>query len=67
MSLLIKLSKIKCCALDLVPTSVFSGCLPVLLQVITKIVNCSLADAFMPAVLKNAVITPLLRKSKLKY
>ena len=61
----LKSSKVKSCSLDPVPASVLTGCLPVLLPVITDLVNCSLDTAFMPVALKTALITPLLKKSNL--
>ena len=39
--------------LDPVPASVLTGCLPVLLPVITDLVNCSLDTAFMPVALSR--------------
>ena len=51
--------------LDPVQASVLTGCLPVLLPVITDLVNCSLDTAFMPVALKTAMIIPLLKKSNL--
>lgn len=61
----LKSSKVKSCSLDPVPASALTGCLPVLLPVITDLVNCSLDTAFMPVALKTALITPLLKKSNL--
>ena len=62
---LVNSSKVKSCVLDPVPACVFTGCLPLLLPVITKLVDCSLDTAVMPHVLKKAVITPLLKKANL--
>ena len=56
---------LKSCALDPVPASVLTGCLPVLLPVMTDLVNRCLGDAFMPVALKTALIIPLLKKSNL--
>ena len=61
----LKSCKVKSCALDPVPASVLTGCLPVLLPVITDLVNCSLDTAFMPVALKTAMIIPWLKKSNL--
>ena len=61
----LKSCKVKSCALDPVPASVPTGCLPVLLPVITDLVNCSLHTAFMPVALKTTLIIPLLKKSNL--
>ena len=59
----LKSCKVKSCALDPIPASVLTGCLPVLLPVITDLVNCSLDTAFMPVGLKTALVLPLLKKS----
>ena len=61
----IKSSRVKTCALDPLPTSVLTKCLPRLLPVITDIVSCSLDEAFIPNLLKTALITPLLKKTNL--
>ena len=37
----------------------------ILIKPITNIVNCSLKEGFFPAVIKNDVITPLIKKPKL--
>lgn len=55
----LKSCKVKSCALDPVPASVLTGCLPVLLPVITDLVNCSLDNAFMPVALKTDDYTTL--------
>ena len=55
--------KSKLSALDPIPASVLTRCLPVLLPVITDLVNCSLDTAFMPVALKTALVLPLLKKS----
>ena len=62
---MLKSCKVKSCALNPVPASVLTGCLPILLPVITDLVNCSLDTAFMPVALKTAMIIPLLKKSNL--
>ena len=58
----IKSSRDKTCALDPLLASVLTECLPILLPVITDIVNCSLDEALMPHSLKTALIIPLLKK-----
>ena len=55
----------KTCALDQLPASVLTKCLPRLLPVITDIVNHSLDEALMPNSLKTALIIPLLKKTNL--
>lgn len=57
--------KIKTCALDPVPASVLTKCLPISLPVITNKVNRSLPEACMPNTLRCAMIAPLLKKSYL--
>ena len=61
----IESSRVKTCALDPLPASVLTKCLPRLLPVITDIVNRSLDDAFIPKSLKTALIIPLLKKTNL--
>jgi DNA-directed RNA polymerase subunit F len=55
----------KSCMLDPMPTSLLKDCLDALLPFITKIVNISLSTNIMPVNLKEAIITPLLKKLKL--
>ena len=61
----IKSSRVKTYALDPLPASVPTKCLPRLLPVITDIVNRSLVEALMPNSLKTALIIPLLKKTNL--
>ena len=66
-----KLSKIimqgnsKSCDLDPIPTSLLKLVLPVLLPTICNIVNKSLMEFTMPQTLKEAIVTPLLKKPTL--
>ncbi len=62
---LIKSSPSKSCALDPMPTWLLKDCTGVLLPVITKIVNLSLSSCTMPSQLKNAILSPLLKKISL--
>ena len=63
---LLKSCKVRSCKLDPVPATILTGCLPVLLPVITDLVSCSLNTAFMPVALTTAMIQiPLLKKSNL--
>lgn len=55
----------KTCALDPLPVSVLTKCLPRLLPVITDFVNHSLDEALIPNLLKTALIIPLLKKTNL--
>ena len=52
----------KSCDLDPIPAQLLTGCLDVLMPVITKMVNLSLATACVPNNLKEAVLKPLLKK-----
>ena len=61
----IKSFRVKTCALDPLPASVLTKCLPRLLPVITDIENRSLDEALIPNSLKTALIIPLLKKTNL--
>jgi len=61
-STLISSSAKKHCTLDPMPTSVVTDCLDVLLPVITKIINSSLAHGYFPTTWKKALIKPILKK-----
>ena len=63
----LKSCKVKSYALNPVPAPVLTGCLPVLLPVITDLVNCSLDTALMLVALEIAMTVPLLKTSKLLY
>ena len=53
---------IKSCPLDPVPASVLKQCIPVLLPVMTMIVNQSLYSAVVPNCFKLALLNPKLKK-----
>ena len=53
------------CSLDPIPTSLLKECCDTLAPVITQIVNSSLCDGTVPTKLKNAVVSPLLKKLSL--
>jgi exonuclease III len=53
------------CSLDPIPTKLLKECVDVLLPIITKIVNMSLAEGVMPCSLKKALVVPLLKKLNL--
>ena len=55
----------KSCDLDPIPTSLLKLVLPVLLPTICNIVNKSLMEFTMPQTLKEAIVTPLLKKPTL--
>lgn len=55
----------KSCCLDPLPTTILKQVLPSILPAITSIINKSLTESRMPTDLKQAVVTPLLKKSSL--
>ena len=57
-------SNSKCCSLDPIPTWLLKKCLSSLLPIITNIVNQSLTSS-MPSCFKEAILTPILKKSDL--
>ena len=61
---LIKCSPLKSRQLDPAPSLVLRQCYNILLPVIARIVNLSLQHGQFPDVLKMALITPLLKKSR---
>jgi hypothetical protein len=62
---LVKDSPCKSCALDPIPTWVLKECVDVLTPSIATIVNQSLTNGVMPKNLKQALITPLIKKPSL--
>ena len=61
-------SPTKSCLLDSWPTFLVKECLdilPSILPSITKLINCSLSEGVVPADLKKAVVTPLIKKGSL--
>ena len=57
----------KCCALDPLPATLMTKCLPILPPVITKIVNLSLSTALIPDLLKLTIISPTLKKTQVNH
>ena len=55
----------KSSALDPVPVSLLTSCLPELLPIIVKIINGSLCSSSVSSSLKDALITPILKKPSL--
>ena len=55
----------KSCSLDSLPTWILKDNLHVLLPFITNIVNSSLISGVFPEILKQAIITPVLKKTNL--
>ena len=63
LSELIRTSGRKFCALDPIPASVLMGCLDLLVPFITKVVKFSLKHGVMARDMKEALLTPLLKKN----
>ena len=55
----------KSCCLDPMPTKILKQVLPSVTPTITSIINKSLAQSYMPIPIKQAVVTPLLKKASL--
>ena len=51
------------CALDHLPTPLVKTCLPALVPSLTAIINTSLSTGIVPAELKHAAVTPVLKKT----
>ena len=64
---LIDTSRLKSCILDPFPASILKSCTDILLPIFTRIVNMSLETATMPTQLKEAVLTPKLKKDSLDH
>ena len=62
---IIKLSPVKSCELDPLPTWLLKECKAELVPLITYIVNMSLRESMIPKSLKTALIRPLLKKTGL--
>ena len=60
---LVRQSAKKSCSLDPALTSLVVSCLDVLLPVITRIINCSRTSGEFPDCWKEALVSPLLKKS----
>ena len=61
----IKESPSKTCSLDPCPTHIVKQCIDILLPSLTKLVNFSLKNGIFPNPFKQAIVTPLLKKSTL--
>ena len=57
----------KFCVLDPVPGALLMDCYDVLLPAITRIVNLSLDNATVPMKLKEAALTPIIKKQPLDH
>ena len=62
---LIKHSPIKSSPLDPIPAAVFGKCYPALINVLVSIINLSLREGHVPDLLKDAQLTPILKKHNL--
>ena len=62
---LIKKYPIKSCPLDPVPAVLFKTCIPVILPVVTAIVNLSLESRIVPTSLKEGHLSSIIKKHKL--
>ena len=60
-----KLSPVKLCELDPLPTWLLKECIAELVPLITDIVNMSLRKSMIPKSLNTALIRPLLKKTDL--
>ena len=54
----------KSCSLDPIRTSLVKSCIDELAPSLASIVNCSLQSAVSPSTFKEAIVTPLLKKTK---
>ena len=61
----IKEAPSKTCSLDPCPTHIVKQCIDILLPSLTKLVNLSLENGIFPNPFKQAIVTPLLKKSTL--
>ena len=64
---IIKQSKLKTCSLDPIPVKVMSSCVETLTPVIVNIINASTSKGFVPNNMKQAVVSPLLKKASLDH
>jgi len=55
----------KTCSLDPIPTWLLKSCMPALLHPLTSIVNSSLSSGQFPEALREAVVTPVIKKPSL--
>ena len=55
----------KHCSLDPIPTALLKNCIAAILPIICKIVNLSLQESTVPDYFKQAIVTPLIKKSSL--
>ena len=64
---LVKKITAKSCSLDPVPASLLRYCIDDILPIIKSVVNLSFNSASMPISMKNAVLSPLLKKPSLDF
>ena len=53
----------KSCPLDFIPTSLIKSCSDVFSELISRLANLSFTEGFFPAMFKQAIVTPLLKKT----
>ena len=64
---LVKKIATKSCSLDPVPASLLRYCIDDLLPIIKRVVNLSFNSASVPSSMKNAVLSPLLKKPSVDF
>ena len=57
----------KSCLLDPIPTWLLKSCLPELVPIITKIINTTFENGTIPVELKQAIVSPILKKHNLDH
>ncbi len=55
----------KSCSLDIIPTWLLKQCLPSIVQPLTAIINMSLKSGVFPKALKEAIVSPIIKKASL--
>ena len=66
MEKIISRSLTKSCEVDPIPTSLFIEVLPLLIGILTEIVNFSMQSGVFPVSLKETLVKPLLKKISLE-
>ena len=64
---ILKQTAAKSCSLDPVPASLLRYCIDDLLPIIKRVVNLSFNSTSMPSSMKNALLSPLLKKPSLDF
>ena len=58
-------SPTKSCSLDSIPTSILKECVEVIIPYLTAMCNVSLLERHLAVSQKHAIVTPLLKKTRL--